>query len=49
MRLCIAQCYEKTGEVEKAIHTCQEILESIPDFSYIRDEYLPKLQQLARK
>ena len=49
MRLCIAQCYEKTGEVEKAIRTCQEILESIPDFSYIRDEYLPRLQQTARK
>ncbi|MGN0235863.1 MAG: hypothetical protein ACI4BD_06095 [Paludibacteraceae bacterium] len=50
MRLCIAQCYEKTGDVEKAVHACQEILESIPDFSYIRDEYLPKLQeQLAKK
>ena len=49
MRLCIAQCYDKTGETEKAIAVCKDILTSIPDFEYIRDEYLPALEKRANK
>lgn len=49
MRLCIAQCYDKTGETEKAVAVCQDILASIPDFEYVRDEYLPDLQRRAAK
>ncbi len=43
LSLCIAQCYEKAGEREKAIEECHTILAEMPDFSYVRDEYLPKL------
>lgn len=43
LSLCIAQCYEKTGEREKAIEECRAILAEMPNFSYVRDEYLPGL------
>ncbi len=43
LQLCIAQCYEKTGEKEKAIQKCQEILQEEPNYAYIRDAYLPRL------
>ena len=43
LRMCIAQCYEKTGNKQQAIDECRAILAEIPDFRYIRDEYLPYL------
>lgn len=43
LRMCIAQCYDKIGNRQKAIEVCQSILREIPDFTYIRDEYLPDL------
>lgn len=43
LQLCIAQCYEKTGKKEQAIRKCRSILQEEPDFSYIRDIYLPTL------
>lgn len=43
LRMCIAQCYEKTGDRQRAIAECRDILQDIPDFSYIRDTYLPAL------
>lgn len=43
LRMCIAQCYEKTGDTQRAIDECRSILSEIPDFRYIRDEYLPYL------
>lgn len=43
LRLCIAQCYDKKGDSERAISECYSILGEIPDFEYVRDEYLPQL------
>lgn len=43
-RLCIVQCYDKLGQIEKAIDEAQSILERYPNFVYLRDEYLPELQ-----
>ncbi len=43
LRLCIAQCYDKKGDHDRAISECYSILGEIPDFEYVRDEYLPKL------
>ena len=43
MEMCIAQCYEKTGRLDEAIAQCRAILAQNPDFTYIRDEYLPEL------
>lgn len=44
LQLCIAQCYEKIGNKEKAIEKCKSILLEEPDFSYISDIYLPTLR-----
>lgn len=41
--LCIAQCYEKTGQLDKAIEETQRILKNNPEFIYVRDTYLPSL------
>ncbi|MBR1809379.1 MAG: hypothetical protein IJ776_08335 [Paludibacteraceae bacterium] len=43
VQMVIAQCYEKTGNKEKAIEKCRQILRDEPEFSYIRDCYLPEL------
>ena len=45
LQLCIAQCYEKTDRIKKAIAKCEEILREHPDFVYVRDEYLPSLRK----
>ena len=42
--LCIAQCYERMGNVLRAIRTCEAILYAEPGFDYVRDVYLPELQ-----
>lgn len=44
LQLCIAQCYEKIGNKDKAISKCESILSEEPDFSYISDIYLPTLR-----
>ncbi len=44
LQLCIAQCYEKTGQQEQAIRKCQEILKEEPNYEYIRYVYLPILE-----
>lgn len=49
LQLCIAQCYEKTGEKAKAIAKCESILREEPDFAYIRDVYLPTLRGESAK
>lgn len=43
LQLCIAQCYEKLGEKQKAIEKCRAILQEEPDFQYISSVYLPTL------
>ena len=43
VQMVIAQCYEKTGNKEKAIEKCRQILKEEPEFAYIRDCYLPEL------
>lgn len=43
-QMIIAQCYEKTDRKEQAIVCCKKILHQEPNFSYIRDFYLPELQ-----
>lgn len=43
LQLCIAQCYEKVENKQKAIDYCHHILSEVPNFAYVRDVYLPKL------
>ncbi len=43
LQLCIAQCYEKSGNKAKAIEKCQSILAEEPEFQYIANVYLPTL------
>lgn len=43
LQLTIAQCYEKTGNKQKAIDYCKAVLKEEPNFSYIKKEYLPYL------
>lgn len=43
LRMCVAQCYDKAGDRQRAIDECRAILREIPDFAYIRDTYLPSL------
>ncbi len=43
LQLCIAQCYEKTGDKEQAIAKCYAILAEEPNYEYIRHVYFPKL------
>lgn len=43
IRLCLAQAYEETDRRSFAVQVCKETLEIEPNFSYIRDTYLPKL------
>lgn len=43
--LCLAQCYDKTGQTERAIQECQAILRAYPGFVYVRNEYLPQLKK----
>lgn len=40
---CIAQCYEKMDRKDDAIKQCQEILEIYPNFSFLKNTYLPSL------
>ena len=39
----IAQCYEKKGKTTEAINRAKALLAEYPDYSYIRDTYLPHL------
>ena len=41
--LCLAQAYEKTGNIEKAIEIAEAELQREPNNSYMRDIYLPSL------
>ena len=49
VQMVIAQCYEKTGQKDKAIEKCRMILKEEPDFAYIRDCYLPELLGLKSR
>lgn len=42
-QLCVAQCYEKLGQLYSAIAQCEAILAEEPNFTYVRDTYLPQL------
>jgi tetratricopeptide (TPR) repeat protein len=43
--LCLAQAYEKTGNKKKAIEICTAFLQREPNYTYMRDTYLPSLTQ----
>jgi len=43
--LCIAQAYEKTGNKQKAIEICNTLLQHEPNYTDIRNTYLPSLTQ----
>lgn len=43
--MSLAQCIEKTDGKEAAIRECKHILTIEPNFSFIRDTYLPELQK----
>lgn len=45
IQLCIAQCYEKSGNKAAAIQQAEKTLRQHPHFSYIRQTYLPQLKQ----
>lgn len=36
LRLCIAQCYEKTGDTKQAAAAYEELLRLYPDFQYVK-------------
>lgn len=44
VQLVVAQCYDKTGEKEKAIEQCCKILRLHPQFAYVKT-YLPTLSE----
>lgn len=39
----IAQCYDKQGDTQEAIRRCKELVKEYPNYTFIRDEYLPQL------
>ena len=41
--LCLAQAYEKTGNKQKAIDICTTFLQHEPNYTYMRNTYLPSL------
>lgn len=43
MQLCLAQAYEKTGDIDQAISIAQSVLAREPGYAYVRDVYLPSL------
>ena len=43
--LCLAQAYEKTGNIEKAIEIAESELQREPNYTFMRDTYLPSLKQ----
>jgi len=49
MQLCIAQCYEKLGDLEAAIRQTNKILARHPNFKYVKDTYWPQLKQKKQK
>ena len=49
LQLCIAQCYEKQGDLDEAIEQCRKLLAEHPHFAYVRDEYLPALLKKKSK
>lgn len=42
--LCLAQAYEKTNQIEKAVAVCKATLRTYPDFKYMRDVYFPSIK-----
>lgn len=49
IRLCLAQAYEKLDRKQEAIEVCRKTLEIVPDFSFMRDIYLPELLSRDKK
>ncbi len=45
IQLCIAQCYEKSGDIPAAIRQAEKTLQQHPHFIYIRQTYLPQLKR----
>ena len=45
LQLCIAQCYDKIGDKEKAKRQYERILAIHPDFDYARKEFVQKFAQ----
>lgn len=48
-RLCIIQCEEKLGNVDKAVAQAKKLLQRYPDYAYLRDEYMPELLEKQAK
>lgn len=42
--LCIVQCYEKLGDIDRAKQEAQALLELYPQFTFLKDSYLPELE-----
>jgi len=49
MQLCIAQCYEKLGELDAALRYANKTLQRHPHFKYLKETYLPELKQKMQK
>jgi len=49
IQLCIAQCYDKLGEEDKALQQVNKILKRHPHFRYVKAVYLPELRQKMQK
>lgn len=45
VQMTLVQCIEKTSGKQEAIRACYEILKEEPNFSFIRDSYLPSLEK----
>jgi len=44
----IAQCYEKQGNIAEALRRTNALLNEYPDYSYLRDTYLPHLNAINK-
>ncbi len=42
-KLCLAQTYEKTNQIGKALKLAEEMLSAYPTFLYLKNEYYPSL------
>jgi len=49
MQLCIAQCYEKLGDLDQALLYANKTLARHPNFNYLKETYLPQLKQKKQK
>ena len=48
-RIAQAMCYEKTGDLTKAIALCQQILKDVPNHHFLSNTYYPQLLESSKK